>query len=482
VKFVGYLPGVLVPALVAMGAIVIYSRCLTPAEYGRFALTMTAVNIALALASRWLAMGVSRLLPAAQKVAAEAHFVATALACCLAMLGLALAGVAALLVWRQACGELDAGDVWLACAGLAIFATRSLVVMANAMHRARLELMQFAAAECAQVLAGFGASLLAIRLVGATGASVLAGTALGYAAVTLVKLPSLLRWLRTGRPDRRILRDLVGYSGPLTVTAAMSLMLMGSERLLLQSFLGASAVGLYSAVASIADRSITTVISSVTMAVFPLAVRKLETEGTEACRRQERRNVGLVVAVALPTAVGVAVTAPQLVRLLLGPEFRAQGAALLPWLAAGTFIARMAIDVFDHAFYLSRRTGLLFATLGPALAFSLICNLFLIPQLGLHAPAYVGIGTSLVMLGLSAGIGARVMPIPVPIDTVARVACATLAMALAVLALPPATHTFGLAQQVLCGVATYAVCLLVLNVMGVRCQLMQWLRRRPAAA
>jgi O-antigen/teichoic acid export membrane protein len=477
-SLVGYLPAILVPAIVAMGTVVVYSRILTPAEYGHFAIAMTAVNIALALASRWLMIGVTRLLPAAREAAAEAHFIATTLACSMAMLVLAVAGVACVFAWRRSAGLPMGGDLRLSLLGMAIFAARSLVVMANAMRRARLEVTRYAVVECGQALAGFGGSLLAVRLCGASADSVLAGTAAGYAAITLVELAALLPWLRTGRPDRAILRQLVGFSGPLTATAALSLMLLGSERALLQGFLGASAVGLYSAVASIADRTIALMFSGITMAVFPLAVRALETEGAAACRRQQRWNIGVVTALALPTAVGVAITAPQLVALLLGPEFRAQGTALLPWLAASTFIARMAIDVFDHAFYLSRRTMLLFATLGPALTFSIACNFFAIPQIGLFGAAYVGVATSVLLLVLSAGIGARVMPVPLPIDAMVRAALATAGMALAVLALPRGEGTWILLRQVACGVAAYGAIGLALNLLGARGWLRRWLMTR----
>ena len=135
------------------------------------------------------------------------------------------------------------------------------------------------------------------------------------------------------------------------------MLLSSADQLFIQALLGASAGGLHSAVSSIAGRSVTLIFSGVSMAVFPLSVHALESEGVDACRRREQQNIALILTVALPAAIGLVVTAPCAVRLLLGPEYRQAGIVLLPWIIAATFINRMSVDVFDHAFYLTRRTG-----------------------------------------------------------------------------------------------------------------------------
>jgi O-antigen/teichoic acid export membrane protein len=246
------------------------------------------------------------------------------------------------------------------------------------------------------------------------------------------------------------------------------LVLASADQFFAQAMLGAAAGGLYGAVNGLANRSIVLIFSGISMLMFPLSVRALEHDGLLACQQRERQGLELLFATALPAASFLIFAAPQAVPLLLGPAYRTAALSLLPWIVAATFINRMAVDVFDHAFYLAQRTGLLFATLVPAAMVSIACNLLLLPRFGILGAALAKIAEAAVMLALSVGIGSRLVKIRMPIGALLRTVLAT-AMMLAALALCGVPQG-ALGFAIMLGVAgsVYAVCAVALNLAGIR--------------
>jgi O-antigen/teichoic acid export membrane protein len=463
-----YLPAVLLPPAVAMGSLVLYSRVLPPGEYGRLTLIMAVTMLVIALCARWLTIGITRLYPAAERSGRGAHFIMTVLAvwaACLAVLG------AGTLVFTAAFGDREPTYGWLAAIGFLIVAARTFVTCTNSVLRAQLRVGRYAITECAQALVGFALSVQAGLWFGWRAGSILAGTATGYALVAAIAAIGLVPDLAGGRPDRAGFVSLLRFAGPLTVTYGLALLLASADQFFVQALIGADAGGLYGAVNGLANRSIVLIFSGISMVVFPLSVRAMEQEGPAACRRRERQNVELVVALALPAAAFLIVAAPQMVHLLLGAAYRDAALSLLPWIVCATFVNRMAVDVFDHAFYLAQRTKLLLAVLLPAAVASVALNLLLIPHYGLLGAAIAKVGEAVVMLAFSIGIGSRLLPIGVPGRATLRIVAATSAMIAATvtaasLALPLRASSVVVLAAIAGGV--YGSAALVLDVLGAR--------------
>ncbi len=467
-----YAVAVTAPAVVGVGTVVIYSRILAPAEYGHFALVMTCVAVATGLTSRWLTVGITRLFPAAERDGRTDDFVATALAVSGAAIAFAL--LLLLLGFGVAmcfAGASPVGNSLLA-SGYAIFGARTLVLATNAIRRARLEVKRYAIVESAQAFGGLAISLLLNFLFGATAANALLGTAIGFTVVGCAEAASLIPALRSGQPNLGMIRNFGAFSGPLTIVHALSLVMGAADQFFVQVFLGAAPGGLYNAVVGLANRPITLIFSGLSLVVFPHSVRALEREGWDACRRCEQKNLLLVLSAALPATAGLMMIGPEVVSLLLGPQYRAGGAMLFPWIVLAAFTSRMAIDVFDHSFYLTQRTVLLFATLVPASCLGVLCNLLLTPHFGVIGAAFSSCTQAGLMLALSVTIGARVFSIGWP-PGVTSVGAATMIMVLVLACLRVSVPHPGLAILLSVGIGTYATAAFGLDLMGLRGSCMQ---------
>jgi len=473
-----YAAALLLPPTVAFGSAMLYSRALAPAEYGHLALVLAVSTVVIALCARYLTVGITRLYPGAARDGLAADFLVTIIGVWAVNVVLCLCALAAF----QAVFPAAAGGsgTELGLTGCALVAARTFVVCANSIRRAQLRIWQFAIMECAQALAGLAGTLIVTSRLGWNAGTILCGMAAGHAVSAAICACVLLPELRGGRFNNDVCKSVFLFVGPLTLTYGLALLLASADQFFAQAMLGAAAGGLYGAVTGLANRSIVLIFSGISMLMFPLSVRALEHQGQLACEQREQQGLELLFAAALPAAAFLIFAAPHAVQVLLGPDYRAAALSLLPWIVVATFINRMAVDVFDHAFYLAQRTGLLFLTLVPAAIVSIACNLLLLPRFGILGAALAKIAEAAVMLALSAGLGSHLLKIRMPVAAMLRTALATAVMlaALALCSVP--RNSFGLA--VLLGVAgvVYGICALALDLAGIRRILLQHARVQVA--
>src|SRR5690606_21646245 len=206
-------------------------------------------------------------------------------------------------------------------------------------------------------------------------------------------------------------------------------------------------------------------------ASWPLVVRALEREGAGAARELALRGTALLLAIAVPSAAGLALLSREIGGLLLGEGFR--HAALLPVLAAATLLAGVKTYHFDLAFQLGLRTALNVSVWLLVAAANVGFNLWWIPAWGLPGAAASSLAAYALGLAASAWLGRRVFALPFPWRDLARVLAATAAMAAVLIAWPFAPSieearsgaaATQLALQIVSGAAAYAVAALVFDV------------------
>lgn len=126
----GYLPINLVQAVAALGLVAIYSRLLTPDQYGRYALVIIIVQWGQSLLFSWLYYGVSRFHEAARIQDNLATLLATVYVTAISLIAVLTLGAVVVLgiFWTR---RIMVGE-----AGLTYLAARSLLLIGLEAHRA----------------------------------------------------------------------------------------------------------------------------------------------------------------------------------------------------------------------------------------------------------------------------------------------------------------------------------------------------------
>lgn len=419
-----YLPGVALPPLFAFLTLVVFTRLLEPAQYGRYALVLASMELARRVGFNWLKLGYLRLHFAAEGEGLLPDLVRSTWLLLLLLLALVAVGIAAAAVL----GPWDQPLRLALAAGIGILVTKVLVEQALERYRAEDKARDYSLCVAVFSVSGFLVALLLYRFVLPSELAVIAGVALGYAMVIPVALPRAMRGFGSGRIDPERLRQSFAYGAPLTLSFLLVFVMTTSDRYMIAYFLDEAATGRYAAAYNLGDRIIASLFMLVTMAGLPNALRVFEKQGPQAADNVLRENFSLLLAIGLPSAVVLCLTAAPLADLLLGEGFREAAAEILPWIAATAFLAGFKAHYLDHAFHLGRRTDLLLYTLVPSAAFNIGLNLILIPRFGVIGAAVATLASYVLATVLSLLLGRRVHAVPLPSVPALKTALACLPM------------------------------------------------------
>lgn len=467
-----YLPVNLVQAVAGFGAIIVFTRILSPADYGAYALALSVVSLVHTCLFTWVEASLARFYAAEPTPEGRASLFASVYAAFAAMAVALPVAAGLILTFAPVSPSLKLAIA----AGLASVVARSLLKMAQERRRAAGEVKGFAALDMLQTGGGFALGGL-FALIGWGGAAPLAGMGAASAILLVWTLPRELSLLGA-RPERARIARYAAYGLPVALSLVMSLALATTDRFVLAAYLDQATVGAYHAGYSLSNRTLDILFLWLGMAGQPACVAAFERGGEAALRRTAVDQASLMLLTALPAAVGVALVAQPLAHLMVGPDLADAAARVTPWIAVGGFFAGVTTHYLNTAFTLARRTRRLFAVIAiPAVA-NLVLALILIPRFGLDGAMWATTAAYVFGAAVSYGLAHGALVLPIPWGTLARTLAATAAMAAAVLSLPDLGGFAELALKASAGAAVYALAALALDAGGARTLAAKALRRR----
>jgi O-antigen/teichoic acid export membrane protein len=458
----GYLPANIVQGVVGFLAIVLFTRLLSPEDFGRYALAFSAMTLAHVAVFSWLEAAMARFWAAQTPGAAQGHFASlyrTAF-----VLSAAFLVVTGLTVWLLPTDPLF--RIALAV-GLAGAPARCMVKLAQERFRAEGEVAKSARLDMA-VTAGGLALGVGFALTGMGAAAPLLGLGLAPLAALPFVLPGELKQARGGAFEAGRVRDYAMYGYPIAASLALTVVLSSTDRFVLDAYLGEAAVGAYHASYSIANRTLDVLFLWLGTAGQPALVMALERGGMDRLKVAAREQLSTFLLVGLPAAAGVALVARPLSEVLIGEELRTAAASVTPWIALSALLFGLTAYYFGQAFTLGKKTRRLLIAMAIPAGLNVVLNLVLVPRFGLMGAAWAtaasfGLGMVATML-----IGRRVVALPIPWESLARCGVATGIMALVVSSLPAVGGLGELMLDAGVGAMVYAAAALTLNAAGVR--------------
>jgi O-antigen/teichoic acid export membrane protein len=443
--------------IVTLLVLTLYTRLMTPAEYGFFTLVLAVESITFIFSILPLCSASLRMQPATRDQNDLHSAIATI------YLGLIVVLAAIFLVAPLFFPDLDSR---LCRWALAIVVAHGWLEINQHLQTARLQAMRFVLTNAARsfVTAALGLALVSAGM-GVEGAIIayLSGMLVPGVVLTVIEW----RGVRLRRPTLATLRTIAVFGGPLSLSYALDVAVYFSDRMAIAFLAGADAVGRYASGFDLAEKSLSAIMIAVGSAGFSIALRLYEQGDRASFERQLKNNITLLVAISLPAAVGIGMVSHDLAQLL-GVQFRSSAEQIIPVIALMVFVAFMRANYFDHAFYFARRTLWQTINLAITAVLNIGLNLALIPRLGLIGAAYASLIAYAVALILSAVVGRTIMALPVPPRDILKVAAATAIMAIVLYGLPEVRPPFALIVRVAVGASVYFACALAFNVWDLR--------------
>lgn len=472
----GYLPANVVQGVAGFLAIVLFTRLLSPEEFGRYALAFSILTLAHVAVFTWLEAAMARFWAASSPGADLQGHVAGLYRTALILTGI-FVPVALLAVWAWPADPLFRIAV---AAGLLGCPVRCLVKLAQERLRAEGEVSKSAGVDMAVTISGLVIGV-AFALAGAGGAAPLLGLGLGPLLVLPFVMPGEWRRGRGAKLEAPRMRAYAAYGYPIAASLALTVVLASTDRFLLAVFLDEAAVGAYHAGYSIANRTLDVLFLWLGTAGQPALVMALERGGRERLSVAAREQLSIFLLVGLPAAAGVALVATPLAEVLIGEDLRAAAVTVTPWIALSALLYGLTAYYFGQAFTLGRRTTALLAAMAVPAVLNVVLNLILVPRFGLIGAAWATAASFGAGLIATLVLGRRVLPLPMAWESLARCGVATIGMAGVVVALPAIGGFPELILKAGVGGAVYAVLALTLNASGVRDTARALLARRREA-
>jgi len=406
-------------ALIALAAIGAYTRLLSPALFGVFDVVNTAAMGAYFIFAQWLRFGLQRYAPSYEADGRLNALLSTIL------FGLALVAGALAIAGALAGFAFGAtGRDWLLMAsGFAVFLAFTGNELTLQLYNVALQSRRYAGAALWRAALTVGASL-ALLAAGAGPFALLWGAVLGTGLPLAASAGAAWGGVRVSLIRRSALRDVLRYGAPLTISAALALVIAISDRFIIAAYHGTAAEGAYAAPYAFTQRSLFQALLVANLTWFPVILRAYEAGETEKLRGAILTSARFILGVGLPLAAGLAVFSPVTAQIFFGAPFRDTAIAVGPLIAFGTLLQGVFNFHLSMAFSLPKATGAQIVVAGLGAAANLMMNFLWIPPYGPLGAAWATAASYVVVVAAAIAIGRRRLALPFPARDAAKAALA----------------------------------------------------------
>jgi O-antigen/teichoic acid export membrane protein len=378
-----------VPCLISFLSVAIYTRLLTPGEFGVYALIYTAAVLLSSVCFQWLRMGLLRFYQESDEGQRMALVSTIALLFLVVAAGLGILSLPVMVFSEHAS---------LILVGLLIGLGQGAFDILLERLRAELSPLRFGLVALSRAVFMLAGGIAGFKLGGVRG--LLAGVFLGLIPVVAVELIGTVPLLHFSMGSRTQARRLLHYGLPLTLTFAFAGVVGFSDRYMLAGLVDTATAGTYAAAYDITQKVIITLMMVVNLAGYPLILRA-QADGEEKNFQQSlKQTLAGLLFIGIPAVSAFVVFPREISDVFLGASFRDQAAVFLPWLGIATLAEGLKCFYFDLSFQLRQNTFHQVWIVALAALFNVGLNFWLIPTfhgLGAAWATLAANGTALIL-------------------------------------------------------------------------------------
>lgn len=331
--------------------------------------------------------------------------------------------------------------------------------------------------------AALGLSLMLVMTFNLGGTGLILSVMCSYFVSSLLFAPLLWRG-PLGPLDPVLLRTMLAFGLPMTLSGAVFVLQTMLDRFVLAASLGEHAAGLYGASADLVRQIILFPGVAIGTAVAPIAVQLLARGERTALDRHLVASTEMLLGVLAPAVAGLAIIAGKIAFLVLGEDFRLEATSLIPLIALAWLFRSLSYQLLHVSFQISRTPGLMLFQGLAILAINALALFMLVPRFGLMGAATALVMSEAIGVAIGYGLARRAYPLPLDPGPFLKVALATLGMAVPTYLVDqalPGNGALDIGLPILTGISVYGLCAYALDMAGMRSRLRSRLDRSPEA-
>ena len=394
--------------------VIIFTRLLSTAEFGVYALGLGFAVIVSTMTASWVRLYIMRTEPRGGATDVRSIALPGLLLSCLLAPIAYVAGIFSGLQPGAAIAAVIFGI------GFSVFDTTIELL------RARFQAFTVMKATVirAALLLIFG--IIFILLFG-TGIALLVSAALAYFTTTL--LLTRQTWLGTTmRLDGPQLVSLAKAGAPLTLSLTLLAISATVDRFIIAHVSGAATAGQYAAGVDLVRQTLIIPAISAAATFMPMAVQILSNRGLAATREHLSECLELLLAITLPAALGFAVVSHHVAYVVLGPDFRDLAVVVMPIICIMMVFQILTYQYVHIGFLLSDRNSLYLINAASTTIFNAVLAYILIVRMGPVGAAWGRLAAEIFGFAGAAVLTRWAFQVPLPLRPVGRVLIAAMTM------------------------------------------------------
>lgn len=448
--------------------IFVFTRLLTPEEYGVYSMLISAMSILYVIFFHWLSLSLTRFY-SHDNAQTDKFLPSVLLSFFIAIVISSLLLLFFLLVFKN--------YSWGKWFFILPFLTWSYAWLELNLRIANASLNPTLYGMLALSKAGLGliVSVLLYFLIG------LKGIFIGLILATFLTPVFSMRkvWARFSFSliDKGILKKLIDYGFPLAITGLLTLVVDVSDRFIIAGILGEGQAGLYSASYDFVVQILGFVFTIFYLATFPIMVNNFSKKDYDKVKSEYKQYAVLLFASSVPLLAIFCGLASEIAELVFGVSFRESATQLIPVVALGVFVGSFKIHFFDLSFQLGHKTV---AQIFPAFltaVINILLNLLWIPSCGIIGAAYATLVAFSIGAVISGIMANRILAMSIPTLDIFKIGLSGASMYVLFIMLKPINGWYALPLQVTIGLVLYALLVFTLNVSEIKTFTARYLSR-----
>lgn len=339
-----------VPALLSLGALMLFTRTFRPEMFGRYSLSLAVAGIVSTLLYGWLDYSVLRYAPQFDEELVIRNTFSVYLGISSVLL---LAAVGGYLVLRHRLGPYTV--FYFASLGLAL--ARGGLQILLAFFRSVLNSRKVTLFRLTRAVVELGLSVALAIFVLDHIVGWIWGATIGIVVTCVLVFVTSKQVRATPVVDREMIGRLAAYGLPMIGFVIGDAFLVQADRVLLEVFAGSVAVGIYSSNYMLVDRGLRLVYTPMIQAMSPIIIDSWEEDNEGEIAELLSTFMRYFVLLGVPAFVGVAVLSQTVSTLLIGDEYTS-GYVIIPVVAVGLFLWSLA-NLAQAAIEIKEQTSLL---------------------------------------------------------------------------------------------------------------------------
>lgn len=422
-----YVPALIIPAIVSLVAVAVYTRFLNPEQYGQYILVITTVSIVSSFAFSWLEQAEIRYSEEYRIQGNYPKFISTV------FISLAVLAIAVFVIWSITALSFtknsDTGLVWLMQIGGIVLVAQVFYSSIRMLLRAGRKTVKYGVYATVNSFGVFGVAVCLIILFGFGADAILFAMIVVPGIIVCIELVGYFRnkTIIISKYSFSVLKRFASYGIPMIGVSVGALIVSVSDRYIIKFLMDVNAVGMYSASYNLAQMSVAVVSNIPMLAAFPVILHTFLEKGEKEAGDLIEKLISFYFVALVPVILGVAVLSTDIVRVVLGKSYWGVD-TILPLVAFGTFCDRLALYC-GVSLKLKEKTMLILYLWIFVGIINIVLNFVWIPIFGIIGAAYATLSAYFIYLLIVWILGCKQISFPFPIKPLLKTVLAGLIMA-----------------------------------------------------